>query len=120
MLSFCHGAEYPHLVDKRKPTIGGLRNSCGESHNNSMAQEFPFAKIGSRLIRLRETYFDGSQREWATKHGFSPTQYNNWEKGSRRIPVDQAERLCDAYGLTLDFVYRGRLEGLSENARKAV
>jgi transcriptional regulator with XRE-family HTH domain len=78
-------------------------------------------EIGNRLRRLRETYAPGlSQREWAERHNFSPTQYNNWEKGKRRITVDEAQRLCDAYGLTLDFVYRGRRDGLSENARKAV
>lgn len=120
MLSLCHIGIYPQMVDECKPTIGGLRKNRSRRHNDAMAQDFPFAGIGSRLIRLRETYFDGPQREWASKHGFSPTQYNNWEKGTRRIPVDQAERLCELYGLTLDFIYRGRLEGLSENARKAV
>jgi transcriptional regulator with XRE-family HTH domain len=80
-----------------------------------------YAEIGARLRRLRESYGpDLSQRAWAERHNFSPTQYNNWELGTRRIPVDSAEELCNLYGLTLDFVYRGRRDGLSENARKAV
>lgn len=58
-----------------------------------------------------------SQKDWAQKHGFSVTRYNNWETGARRIPVDEADKLCDRYGLTLDAIYRGRLDGLSEKAR---
>lgn len=80
----------------------------------------PYAQIASRLLAIREGYSELSQKDWAAKHGFSKTQYNNWENGTRRIPVESAERLCDLYGLTLDFVYRGRRDGLSENARKAV
>ena len=78
----------------------------------------PYIQIGRRLERLRQSVSDLPQKAWAEKHSFAPTQYNNWAKGGRRIPVDAAETLCDAYGLTLDFIYRGRLDGLSENARK--
>lgn len=80
--------------------------------------EFPYADIGRRLEAIREGYSDLSQKAWAQKHGFNPTQYNNWAKGSRRIPVDAAEKLCNLYGLTLDAIYRGRLDGVSEKSRK--
>lgn len=78
----------------------------------------PFIDVGERLARLRASQSDLSQKAWAEKHGFNGTQYNNWETGKRRIPVDAAEKLCDAYGLTLDFVYRGRRDGLPESIRK--
>lgn len=77
-----------------------------------------FAELGDRLRRIREAFSDLNQKAWAEKHSFNQTQYNNWEKGARRIPVDSAERLADLYGLTLDFVYRGRRDGLSETASK--
>lgn len=75
-------------------------------------------EIGQRLRAIRLAFSDLNQREWAGKHGFSETQYNNWETGARRIPVENSEKLCDIYGLTLDFIYRGRRDGLSETARK--
>lgn len=81
---------------------------------------YQFAEIGSRLRGVRLAFSDLDQKQWATKHGFSATQYNNWERGDRRIPVESAERLCELYGLTLDFVYRGRRDGLSEKASKVV
>jgi transcriptional regulator with XRE-family HTH domain len=76
-----------------------------------------FEKIGSRLQSIRKGLSSLSQRDWAEKNGFNATQYNNWEKGSRRIPLDAAERLCDRYGLTLDSIYRGRLDGVSQEIR---
>lgn len=80
---------------------------------------YQFADMGARLKRLRESQ-KVSQKVWSEMHGFNATQYNNWERGERRIPVEHAERLSDAYGLTLDFIYRGRLDGLSEYARRAI
>lgn len=85
-----------------------------------MADRPDYSSIGARLAALREGFSDLSQRAWAEKHNFSPTQYNNWEKGTRRISVDEAERLSEMYGLTLDYIYRGRVDGLSEKARKVL
>lgn len=79
-----------------------------------------YSDIGARLAKVRVGFSDLSQKDWAKKHGFSATQYNNWEKGARRITVDEAQRLCDLYGLTLDFIYRGRRDGLSDTASKVV
>ena len=61
-----------------------------------------------------------NQKDWAQKHNFNQTRYNNWEKGIRRIPVDEAETLADLYSLDLDFIFRGRRSGLSEYARKVL
>lgn len=80
--------------------------------------ERPYAEIGARLARVRQGFTNLNQKAWAERHGINPTQWNNWEKGVRRIPVDEAEKLCDRYGLTLDYLYRGRVDGLSESARK--
>lgn len=86
-----------------------------------MAQEpAEYDDIGKRLTLVRQGFSDLSQKAWAEKHGFEPTQWNNWERGRRRIPVENAERLCELYGLTLDFLYRGRRDGLSETASKVL
>lgn len=80
----------------------------------------PFAHIGKRLADLRMAMSDLSQKDWAARHGFNQTQYNNWEKGVRRLPFEAAERLCDAYGVTLDFIYRGRRDGLPDSMKKVL
>lgn len=83
--------------------------------SGDMAELPQYLEIGNRLRMLR----DGlrlSQREMCRLHGFQPPQYNNWEKGHRRISLDCALRLSAAYGLTLDWIYLGRRDGLSQNA----
>jgi len=111
----------PHIVDIDKTTNCGLCNSSQIVFGSSMlAATTQYAEIGARLRAVRRGFSDLNQGSWAEKHGFGVTQYNNWEKGVRRIPVDDAERLCNAYGLTLDFIYRGRRDGLSETASKSL
>lgn len=88
------------------------------SLNQLMAYEYEYEAIGRRLRHTRQGLSDLTQKAWAEKNGFNPTQYNNWEKGARRIPIEAAIRLADIYGLTLDAIYRGRLDGLPEDVRK--
>ena len=80
----------------------------------------PYSDIGERLATIRQGFSALPQKAWADKHCFQPTQWNNWEKGIRRIPVDSAEKLCGLYGLTLDFIYMGRRDGLADTASKIV
>lgn len=113
----------PQMVAHCNATIGGLRSehisatpartSCGVKGGT-----VDYRDIGLRLEKIREHFSDLSQKDWAEKHGFQRTQWNNWETGARRISVDADEVLCETYGLTLDAIYRGRLDGLSENLRK--
>ena len=79
-----------------------------------------FPAIADRLGALRAAFSDDNRTEWAARHKFNTTQYINWENGSRRIPLEAAESLCLRYGLTLDWIYLGRLDGLSETARRAL
>ena len=76
--------------------------------------------IGTRLRAIRGAFGDLNQSEFAARHGFNVDQYGTWERGVRRIPVEFSEKLADAYGLSLDWIYRGRGDGLSEAAAKSV
>lgn len=113
-------ALYPPKVDQRNTTIGGLWSHPRFVKMRAMASttEAPqFEDIGRRLQAIRCAESRLSQRDWAEQHGFGASQWNNWEKGIRRITVDEADRLCALYGLTLDFIYRGNLSGISENIK---
>lgn len=116
-MTFCISPLYPPFVDVFKPTICGLPKIARAGDLADMTDQ-QFHAIGERLQAIRTAFSDLSQKAWAEKHGFNQTQYNNWEKGTRRIPLEQAERLCSLYGLTLDFLYLGRRDGLAESARK--
>ncbi|WP_085849227.1 helix-turn-helix domain-containing protein [Pacificibacter marinus] len=111
---------YPLIVDQINTTIGGLPknsqfvNFKAMSDTNAQPQ---YSEIGRRLAAIRQAESQMSQKEWAEKHSFGVTQYNNWEKGVRRIAVDEAERLCNLYGLSLDFIYRGNISGVSDKIK---
>jgi hypothetical protein len=108
-------------VDFVKSTIGGLPKRPQIVNPQDMStNENPYLNIGERLEEVRRGFSELSQKSWAEKHGFNPTQWNNWRQGNRRIPIEAAEKLCDDYGLTLDWIYRGRRDGLSETASKVV
>ena len=99
-------------------TKGGLQENPQMVNNTGMTERPDYSDIGQRLGKIREGFSELSQKEWARRHNFSPTQYNNWEKGARRISIDAAEALVERYGLSLDFIYLGRMDGLSETARR--
>lgn len=112
---------HPQIVDERNTTICGLPKGDKFGKPHVMSEESPqFAEIGERLLLIRTQFSDLTQRAWAERHGFNATQWNNWEKGLRRIPIESAERLCRLYGLTLDFLYMGRRDGLAESASKVL
>lgn len=110
--------QYPHIVELSKTTIGGLIAGSQNVKHYGMPERPPYAEIGERLSAIRKAFSDLNEQDWARKHNFRSTTYNNWIKGIRRIPVEHAEMFCDLYGLDLDFIYRGKRDGLSENARK--
>ncbi|WP_146589934.1 helix-turn-helix domain-containing protein [Puniceibacterium confluentis] len=72
----------------------------------SEADKFPFRSIGARIKAVRETTAM-SATDFAAVCGFNYTRYINWETGHRRIMPDEATVLCEKFGLTLDFIYRG-------------
>jgi transcriptional regulator with XRE-family HTH domain len=43
----------------------------------------------------------------------TPQRWSNYVNGHRPISVDLAIALCNRYGLTLDWIYRGRIDGLA-------
>lgn len=71
-------------------------------------------EIGDRLECIRKAFSDLKKKAFAESQGWNDTQYYNWVKGDRRIPVEAAEKLADRYELNLDFIYRGRVGNLSE------
>lgn len=67
--------------------------------------------IGGRLRRARLA-LDLSQIELCRLCGFAPNAYNQWERGKRRPNLEDAARLCDALGVTLDYIFMGVTDGL--------
>lgn len=111
---------YSPMVIFDKPSKGRMQNHRAGSTHAAMNDRADYSDIGQRLLAVRTHFSSGPQKEWAAKNGFAQNRYNQWERGTRRIPVDAAETLCERYGLTLDFIYRGRRDGLSATLSNAL
>ena len=48
-----------------------------------------------------------NQREFAIRANLKPNRYSQYETGARPLTIDAAHRICDEYGVTLDWLYRG-------------
>lgn len=108
------------MVHKVNRTICRSQKIAQSATDVPMVDRPDYRVIGERLKALRMHLGFESQKDWAERNGFNISQYNHWEKGTRRIPVDFAEQLANNYGLTLDFIYRGRRDGLPETLSKSL
>ena len=82
-----------------------------------LAHAFP---IGRRLGQFREAINPKlNQRGMAEIADVSEGGWSTFETGNRRITLNVAIGLCKQYdGLTLDWIYLGRTDGLSPRLRK--
>jgi transcriptional regulator with XRE-family HTH domain len=71
-------------------------------------------EIGDRLRRTREA-MRLTQASWCRLVGIEQQAWNNYERGARRISIDQALKVCRATGVSLDWIYRGIAAGLPVN-----
>jgi transcriptional regulator with XRE-family HTH domain len=53
-----------------------------------------------------------TQAEFARRAGIGYTTYNNYELEVRVIPYSSAAKLCEAYRITMDWIYRGDIQHL--------
>lgn len=75
--------------------------------------------VAERLRVSREA-LKLSQATLCRTTGISTAAWNNAETGDARIGVDNAILLCQATGLTLDWVYRGVRSGLPHPLNEAI
>jgi len=67
--------------------------------------------IADRLVQTRNA-ISLNQSEFANRAGIAKNTYNQWEQAKGRPGLDEAMKLCETYGMTLDWIYRGNPVGL--------
>lgn len=65
--------------------------------------------VGKRLMRAREK-LGMTQTEFAKNAGLKLAAYNNYEHDRREPPPAAARKLFYAYGISLDYIYIGRVK----------
>lgn len=71
-------------------------------------------EIGDRLRAVREA-LELSQTDISRAIGVRANTYNQWENGKRLIDPLVASRLCDQFGVTMDWIYRGNMSSLPQH-----
>ena len=64
------------------------------------------AHIATRLRHTREA-LGLNQTEFAMRANLKQNRYSQYESGARPLTIIAAHRICDEYGVTLDWLYRG-------------
>jgi Predicted transcriptional regulators len=75
--------------------------------------------IGRRLAMTREV-FGMQQNDFADGAKIADNTYNQYENGKKRPSLENAMKLCDHYGLTLDWIYLGDPSGLRYETANAI
>ncbi len=78
-----------------------------------------FSEISLRLRTVR-AYYGMSSKGFAEGAGVPPKSYSQWEGGNHRISIDGALKMQSRYGISLDFIYLGRLDALPSKIAAAV
>ena len=88
----------------------------------SMAREIPTESLEAVALRLRAARMalDKSQREVCRNVNVQSNTWNQWEKGAYTPDVFAMGRFADLYGISLDWIYRGRPDSLPANRIEAV
>lgn len=75
--------------------------------------------VGQRLRVVREV-LGLNQVEFGRRAGLAANTYNMIEGGTKLPSISVAIALCDAHGLTLDYIFRGDPSDLSAAVRRAI
>jgi transcriptional regulator with XRE-family HTH domain len=68
--------------------------------------------IGERLELIRYA-LGKNQRAFANAAGVGGSTYSQYKTGTNGPALEEAHKLCDRWGLTLDWIYRGDARGLA-------
>ncbi len=74
-------------------------------------REYDPQSVGARLLAVRKAH-GLSQSQFAERCGFSVPALSNWERGVQRPNIAAASKIADVFGLTLDYLLRGKTETL--------
>lgn len=75
--------------------------------------------IGQRLD-LTRLALGLSQVDFCRRAGIAPNTFNQYKSGKNRPVLDEAYEICDAFNLTLDWIYFGDPSGLRYELASAI
>lgn len=74
---------------------------------NETPESYSAEMVGQRIKLLRNA-LNLNQTEFAEKAKLNRSSVALWELGRQRPGIPPAQRICDVFGVTLDWVFLGR------------
>lgn len=108
-LSMITPREYSQTVNLSSLHASAVEMGCDVVMIPAMAQSTK--TIARRLKSTREA-IDVTAADLCRAIDCKPNRWSQYEGGDRPVTLPVAIRLCEVYGLTLDWIYRGDPEGL--------
>lgn len=70
--------------------------------------------VGAIAARLRATReaFGLADHEFSRRAGIEKVTYRQYELAKHQPHLEQSMQICDVYGVTLNWIYRGDISGL--------
>ncbi|WP_235842893.1 helix-turn-helix domain-containing protein [Cereibacter sphaeroides] len=75
--------------------------------------------VSARLEALREA-LSLDKGEFAQSFGLDPSSYSKVLKGSKPLKSEHGHAIAEAWGVTMDFIYRGDLSRMEDALRARV
>lgn len=75
--------------------------------------------VAERLVLTRHA-LGLIQAEFARRIGVTPQALNNYERGVSRLSIDAAGRINQTFGVTSDWLFHGRMQGLPGEIQVAI
>ena len=83
-----------------EPLLRSVSSKQGSSHIRESEH------IATRLRHTRRA-LGVNQTEFARRVNLKPNRYSQYESATRPLTIDAAISICEEYGLTLDWLFRG-------------
>lgn len=92
----------PSVRHPRRPLVGVKPKAKLRDVTKPRAKD-----VGDRLYEIRRAA-NLNQGEWCKRTGITRSMVSMYENGSRMLTLDAALRVCQSFGVTLDYLYLGR------------
>ncbi len=75
--------------------------------------------VGSRLEALRNA-LGLTRKEFADSFGLDPSSYTKTVNGEKQLRSEAAFVIAERWGVSMDYLFRGRLSDLPEHLRSSI
>ncbi len=81
--------------------------------------QIDMAGVGRRLEALRHA-LNLSRKDFSDSFGLDPSSYTKTAGGEKQLRSEAAYAIAERWGVTMDYLFRGRLAELPEHLRESI